>query len=115
MLGSIRNMLAKINIKKMHHRNGPDTERAAAHKVARSLKGRRREVLLSLYGMKEPATGEEISLAAGLNILSVRPRLTELQEMLLIEDTQIRRKNRFGNLEIVWSLTEEGKKIANQL
>ena len=108
-------MVGNINVKKMHHRDGPDTERAAAHKVARSLKGRRREVLLSLYGMKEPATGEEISLAAGLNILSVRPRLTELQEMLLIEDTQIRRKNRFGNSEIIWKLTKEGKKIADQL
>jgi predicted ArsR family transcriptional regulator len=115
MLGSIRNMLAKINIKKMHHRNGPDTERAAAHKVARKISGRRKQALQSLYWLQKPANGEEISHRAGLSVLSIRPRLTELQEMLLIEDTQIRRKNRFGNLEIVWSLTEEGKKIANQL
>lgn len=108
-------MVGNINVKKMHHRDGPDTERAAAHKVARSVKGRRREVLLSLNGIKEPATGEEISLAAGLNILSVRPRLTELQEMLLIEDTLGRKKNQFGNSEIIWKLTREGKKIADQL
>lgn len=108
-------MVGNINVKKMHHRDGPDTERAAAHKVARSVKGRRREVLLSLNGIKEPATGEEISLAAGLNILSVRPRLTELQEMLLIEDTLGRKKNQFGNSEIIWKLTKEGKKIADQL
>lgn len=108
-------MVGNINVKKMHHRDGPDTERAAAHKVARSVKGRRREVLLSLNGIKEPATGEEISLAAGLNILSVRPRLTELQEMLLIEDTLGRKKNQFGNSEIIWKLTKEGRKIADQL
>jgi predicted ArsR family transcriptional regulator len=108
-------MVGNINIKKMHHRDGPDTERAAAHKVARGVKGRRREVLLSLNGIKEPATGEEISLAAGLNILSVRPRLTELQEMLLIEDTLGRKKNQFGNSEIIWKLTKEGRKIADQL
>lgn len=108
-------MVGNINVKKMHHRDGPDTERAAAHKVARGVKGRRREVLLSLNGIKEPATGEEISLAAGLNILSVRPRLTELQEMLLIEDTLGRKKNQFGNSEIIWKLTKEGKKIADQL
>lgn len=108
-------MVGNINVKKMHHRDGPDTERAAAHKVARGVKGRRREVLLSLNGIKEPATGEEISLAAGLNILSVRPRLTELQEMLLIEDTLGRKKNQFGNSEIIWTLTKEGKKIADQL
>lgn len=108
-------MVGNINVKKMHHRDGPNTERAAAHKVARGVKGRRREVLLSLNGIKEPATGEEISLAAGLNILSVRPRLTELQEMLLIEDTLGRKKNQFGNSEIIWKLTKEGRKIADQL
>lgn len=108
-------MVGNINVKKMHHRDGPDTERAAAHKVARGVKGRRREVLLSLNGIKEPATGEEISLAAGLNILSVRPRLTELQEMLLVKATFGRKKNQFGNSEITWILTEEGKKIADQL
>ena len=35
----------KVEIRKMHHRDGPDTERAAAHKVAPIVTGRRREVL----------------------------------------------------------------------
>ena len=99
-----------IDTKKMHHRNAPDTERAAAHKVARSVTGRRREALQALAAKGGIATGEQIALASGLSILSIRPRLTELQEMELIEDTTNRRNNAFGNSEIVWRLTEEGRK-----
>jgi len=97
-----------VDPKKMHHRNAPDTERAAAHKVARSVTGRRREALQALAAKGGVATGEQIALASGLSILSIRPRLTELAEMELIEATDRRITNAWGNPEIVWEITEKG-------
>ena len=44
----------------MHHRDGPDTERAAAHKVAPIVTGRRREVLEMLASM-ERGSGTDIA------------------------------------------------------
>lgn len=108
-------MVGNINIKKMHHRNGPDTERAVAHKVAQTVKGKRLETLKALSSLAGGGTSDEIARSAGLSILSIRPRLTELQEMKLIVDSMARRTNSYGNYEIIWTLTGEGKKIANQL
>jgi len=105
-------MIDKIEIKKMHHRHGPDTERAAAHKVARKVAGRRLEALKVLAGMRK-ASGSDIAKTAGLSPLMIRPRLTELQEMGLIEDTNSRKENAWGNPEIVWTITEEGKKYVD--
>jgi len=104
--------IQKVEIKKMHHRDGPDTEVAAAHKVARKVAGRRLEALKVLAKMKF-ASGSEIAETAGLSVLMVRPRLTELQEMGLIEDTQARKNNHWGSPEIVWSITQEGKKYVH--
>ena len=104
-----------VQIKKMHHRDGPDTERAAAHKVARRVKGRRLQVLSALFSLRRGGTSEDISACSGLSVLSVRPRLTELQEMNLIADSLTRSKNTWGNSEIVWKITEEGEKIVREL
>ena len=104
-----------VQIKKMHHRDGPDTERAAAHKVAQRVKGRRLQVLSALFSLGQGGTSEDISTCSGLSILSVRPRLTELQEMNLIADSLARSKNTWGNSEIVWKITDEGEKIVREL
>ena len=104
--------IRKVEIKKMHHRDGPDTEVAAAHKVARKVAGRRLEVLMVLAEMKK-ASGSDIAKTAGLSPLMIRPRLTELQDMGLIEDTQDRKENVWGNREIVWTITQEGKKYVH--
>ena len=101
-------MINQVEIKKMHHRNGPDTEVAAAHKVAPRVTGRRLQILCGLAQCGEARTGSEIAKNLGLSILSVRPRLTELQELNCILDTETRRKNEFGNTEIVWQITEKG-------
>ena len=101
-------MIDQVDIKKMHHRNGPETEVAAAHKVAPRVVGRRLQILCGLAQLDRAATGSEISENLGLSILSVRPRLTELQELNCILDTETRRKNEFGNTEIVWEITEKG-------
>lgn len=104
--------IQKVEIKKMHHRDGPDTEVAAAHKVARRVAGRRLEALKVLAGSCK-ASGSDIAKTAGLSPLMIRPRLTELQEMGLIEDTNSRKENAWGNPEIVWTITEEGKKYVD--
>jgi hypothetical protein len=36
-----------------------------------------------------------------------------LQEMNLIQDTETRKKNQWGNSEIVWKVTEEGQKYVD--
>jgi len=101
-------MINQVDIKKMHHRNAPDTEIAAAHKVAPRVVGRRLQILCGLAQCGEARTGSELAKILGLSILSVRPRLTELQEINCILDTETRRKNEFGNNEIVWQITKEG-------
>ena len=101
-------MINQVDIKKMHHRNAPDTEIAAAHKVAPRVVGRRLQILCGLAQCGEARTGSELAKNLGLSILSVRPRLTELQEINCILDTETRRKNEFGNNEIVWQITKEG-------
>jgi hypothetical protein len=103
-------MVGTVNIKKMHHRNAKETERAAAHKAAQTVKGRRLEALKALSSLAGGGTSDEIARSAGLSILSIRPRLTELQEMQLIVDSMARRTNSYGNSEIVWAITPEGKK-----
>ena len=101
-------MINQVDIKKMHHRNAPDTEIATAHKVAPRVVGRRLQILYGLAQLGEAVTGSELAETLGLSIISVRPRLTELQELNCILDTEIRRKNEFGNNEIVWKITEKG-------
>ena len=103
-----RQMIDQVDIKKMHHRNAPDTEVAAALKAAPRVVGRRLQILCGLAQLNKAVTGSEIAKNLGLSILSVRPRLTELQELNCITDTEVRRKNEFGNTEIVWKITEKG-------
>lgn len=106
-------MIEEVIIKKMHHRSPRRTERAAAHKVAPHVVGRRLQALYALHTLGGGGTGEQIAKAAELSILSIRPRLTELLEMELIEDAGTVRRNAFGNNETVWNITEEGKQYVD--
>jgi hypothetical protein len=99
-----------VNIKKMHHRNAGDTEIAAAHQVSKRVAGKRLQTLQTLGG-----TGEQVALAAKMPITSTRPRLTELLEMGLIEDTGRRAKNEYQNNEIVWAVTAKGQQYVYQV
>ena len=101
-------MIEQVIIKKMHHRAAGDTEVAAAHQVAPKVAGRRLQTLQALWTLGG-GSGEQVALFKGYPITSIRPRLTELQEMELIEDTGKRKKNAYGNNEIVWQITEKGK------
>ena len=101
-------MIDQVDIKKMHHRAAGDTEVAAAHQVAKRVAGRRLHTLQTLYTLRG-GSGEQVALAASLSLFSIRPRLTELQNMELIEDTGKRKKNVYENNEIIWQITEKGK------
>lgn len=49
-----------------------------------------------------PRTADEVARSLGLSVLSVRPRVTELFNLGLIEDSGHRRKNASGRRAIVW-------------
>ena len=104
------NQLLQVIIKKMHHRTATgETSQAAAHKVARSVVGRRLETLQGLHALGGSASGEQIASATKLSLFSIRPRLSELLEMEMIEVPEKRFYNSFGNNEIVWKITRKGK------
>lgn len=53
-----------------------------------------------------PATPDEVADKLGLSILSIRPRITELQKLGAIEDTGLRRRNDSGRMAKVWTIKE---------
>lgn len=84
------------------YRRGSDTSEEAAARVTPTLAARQAIVLRELKRLGA-ATGDEIMAALGTqNPNKVRPRLTELQELGLIEDTGTRRPTPSGGTAIVW-------------
>lgn len=53
---------------------------------------------------KQPSTADEVAGILGRSILAIRPRLTELAEMGMVEDSGERRKNASGRSAIVWKV-----------
>lgn len=102
-----------VDIKKMHHRDGPDTERAAAVQIASRVSGLRRKVLEALANCTQGATGEQLAAIIDEWLYSVKPRLTELQRMGLVQDSGDRLVNSRNRREIVWSITNKGMELLN--
>ncbi len=69
--------------------------------VMRALKVRG-EVLAWLQENREGATADEIAYLLKYSILTVRPRVSELNKMHLIVDSGLRRPNTSGRSAIVW-------------
>ncbi len=61
-----------------------------------------REKCLALL-QSEDLTADEIAERLNRSILSIRPRISELNEMSLISDSGMRRKNASGRSAIVWT------------
>ena len=100
----------EVDIKTMYHRNAPDTEREAAEKIAPRVTGLRLKVLSALRDEGETgATGEVITNILGEWLYSVKPRITELARMGLVEDSGRRVMNSRKRREIVWVITESGR------
>ena len=93
------------------HRDGPDTERAAAEKVKPHAKRLREQVRdLAYHAGGRGITAWEAVVALGMedHEYSVRPRLTELCEEKhgrVLFRTEERRPNRHGNREVVYAAT----------
>lgn len=77
-----------------------DTSRTAA-KAVRSKAATLREQCLSQIQLGE-FTADEIADSLEESILTIRPRITELNKQGVIVDTGKRRKNQSGKLAIVW-------------
>jgi len=88
------------------HRNAMDTEIEAHEKVSESKERLRMDVLRALVGGE--GSGSEIAARTGIDLLNVRPRLTELVDLGLAFDTGIRRRNERGNNERVIKATPFG-------
>ena len=88
------------------HRNATDTEIEAHEKVSERVERLRLEVLRALVAGE--GSGSEISARTGIDLLNVRPRLTELVDFGLAKDTGIRRQNERGNNERVIKATTLG-------
>jgi len=86
-------------------RDGTSAEAAAAMAGrARTLRERALAILKSrILG----ATADELAAAMSESVLAVRPRITELQEMGLIQATTARRRNVSGRSATVWIAVQE--------
>ena len=77
-----------------------ETSRAAALAVkpdAATLRAKCYDVL-----KVSAQTADEVAEILGLSVLSVRPRISELNKQFKIEATKFRRKNASGNSAVVW-------------
>lgn len=82
-------------------RDGPSA--AAAKMIASSVTGRRREVLEFLRSRaREPMTADEIAVAINRSPFAVRPRVSELAALKLIERADTRGKNTSGMSASRW-------------
>ena len=84
-----------------------DTSRAAAEQLTapRTLRHRVLKAVVNCANWSKcdnGITADQIAFVLGEDILSVRPRVTELNRLGLIRDTGLRRPNRSGRKAIVW-------------
>lgn len=79
-----------------------NTSKEAFLKVEPETARMRRKVLQAMKKARK-ATGSELSKISKIDILSVRPRLTELRDNGRIIESGHYRYNRKGNREIVWA------------
>ena len=63
-----------------------------------------RDKVAAVLAERGPMTADEIAAVLGLSILTVRPRVTDLNKAGRIEDTGARRQTGSGNAAIVWRI-----------
>ncbi len=103
----MQDLFDKVDVHTMHHKNAGDAEREAANKIAKRVTGLRRTVLECYYN-HGPMTGEQASAVTKEWLYSVKPRITELVRIGLMQDSGQRLLNRRKRRETVWEITEEG-------
>lgn len=92
----------------LSHRDGPDTERAAAESVVEAATGVRARLreLFRLYG---PMTDQElheryVDVFGDCDYMAVERRRNDLKNLSEIKDTGTRRTSRRGRRMVVWGL-----------
>ena len=103
-----------VELRTMHHRGANSAEIEAAESILPKVSGLRYKVLgiLACY-RDDGATGEMVAEECGDWLYSVKPRITELTRLGLVQDTGRRLKNSRNRKEVVWAITEKGKEILN--
>ncbi|MCP5087886.1 MAG: hypothetical protein GY952_13925 [Rhodobacteraceae bacterium] len=85
-----------------------DTSRAAAKTIEASGRGRNlREQCLELFQTGWQGTSEEVSKRLQEHDLSIRPRLSELRGLGLLEPTGEKKRGMFGKDIHIWRLKSE--------
>ena len=83
---------------------GRDTSYADAESIAETAPTLRSMCRAAFAASGDGLTADEVAEILGHSILSVRPRVTELGRLNLIEDSGERRANQSGKKAIVWRL-----------
>jgi hypothetical protein len=82
-----------------------DTSQDAGESMRESaptLRGKALDVLR----LDGAATADEIAAKLGQTVLAIRPRITELNKMQLIQDSGSRRANTSGRMAVVWQIKD---------
>jgi predicted ArsR family transcriptional regulator len=86
----------------------PGPSEQAARAVTGSANKMRATVLAQIAQYPNGATADEIAMDLNLSVLSVRPRVSELNRTGEIEQTGARRKNDSGMTATVWRIAPQG-------
>lgn len=91
----------------------PDTSIEAAEEIAPQV-GRLQQLCLETIRAAGPdgLTADEVAARLELTPFSVRPRVTELSKLGLIEDSGVRGENPSGRRAIVWVAVPEGEEVS---
>ena len=90
-----------------------DTSEEAAMKISSVAKTLRDKTYHAI--LDKEMTASEIAEKLGHRLLGIRPRTTELKDNGYIKDSGDRRKNQYGNNEIVWAITDKPTEATSEL
>lgn len=87
----------------------PSTSKEAAARMETSATKLRMRVLRMIQSRRDGVTADECAALLGESILSVRPRLSELNKLGSIEATGQRRPSSTGSASAVWRMKTDGQ------
>lgn len=90
------------NMPRVPHPGKTDTSAEAAAKIQPVANTLRSKVLAMIRASAVGFTADEVAAVLSEDILSVRPRCSELARDGVIHDSGERRRNKSGNNQIVW-------------
>ena len=88
-------------------KGGTDTGKAAAEAMSPHM-GPLHTAVMGYLAVPGPHTQDEVAKGLEASILAIRPRVSELRRLGMIQDTGDRRPNRSGHKAIVWQAKEQG-------